>query len=154
MFNFPGTLTGQAITGLTSPTYTLTADIAPDTANGKQVAVTALGGTQAGVTVHTVSSPFTMTASRPKSARLPVINQAVLSASQFPVNQYGLLVRKGLTPLAGVSPRVGSIRITVEVPAGAETNDAANLNALFSAAIGALTNQAQGFRDTVGTNIL
>lgn len=54
---FPGTLTGAEQTGFTSPTYTTAADNAPDF-NAKQVAVTAVGGTQAGVTAHSVSSPF------------------------------------------------------------------------------------------------
>lgn len=153
MITFPGTLTGTAITGLTSPTYTLTTDIAPDTSNGKQVAVTALGGTQAGVTTHTVSSPFTITASRPKNAKLPVIG-ATPSASVVPVNTSVVRIRKGVTPFSGALPRIAQVRIEIDVPAGAETFDKANLDAMFSAAIGVLVNQAQGLRDTVGTNIL
>jgi len=53
-------VTGGAQTGFTAPTYTLSVDTAPDI-NGKQHAVTALGGTQAGVTSHSVSNPFTVT---------------------------------------------------------------------------------------------
>jgi hypothetical protein len=41
-------ITGGAQTGLTSPTYTVVTDTAPPGNPGKQVAVTALGGTQAG----------------------------------------------------------------------------------------------------------
>lgn len=42
-------LTGASQSDLTSPTYTLTSDVAPNS-NGEQAAVTALGGTQTGVT--------------------------------------------------------------------------------------------------------
>ena len=66
MWNPTSPVTGAAQTGLTTPTYTFVADVAPD-ANGKQVAVTALGGTQVGVTPHSVASPFTGTFVRPKS---------------------------------------------------------------------------------------
>lgn len=57
-FTLTSPITGAAQTGFTSPTYTLTSDLAPDN-NGKQVAVTALGGTQVGVTTHSVAAPFT-----------------------------------------------------------------------------------------------
>lgn len=52
-------VTGGTQTGLTSPTYTLTADIAPS-ALGKQHAVTALGGTQTGVRTSSAADPFTV----------------------------------------------------------------------------------------------
>lgn len=64
--SIPGSLTGAAQTGFTTPGYTLTVDNAPDT-NAKQSAVTALTGTQAGVTVHSVSSPFLISAWKPKT---------------------------------------------------------------------------------------
>jgi hypothetical protein len=52
-------VTGAAQSGLTAPTYTLTADVAP-AQNAKQYAVTALGGTQTGVISHSVAAPFTL----------------------------------------------------------------------------------------------
>lgn len=63
-----GTITGQAQTGLTSPTYTTTVDVAPS-ANGKQWAITALGGTQTNVDSHSVSKPFTVTVFKPAVMR-------------------------------------------------------------------------------------
>lgn len=50
-------ITGQPQTGLTNPTYTTITDTAPPGNPGKQVAVSALGGTQAGVNVHSVCHP-------------------------------------------------------------------------------------------------
>jgi len=63
--SYTNPVTGAAQTGLTSPTYTLVADIAPDV-NGRQWAVSALGGTQTGVRTHSASDPFTITVMRPK----------------------------------------------------------------------------------------
>jgi len=68
-FNLTSPVTGASQTGFTAPTYTLTVDTAPDV-NAKQWAVTALGGTQAGVSSHSVASPFTVTMFRPKVLRL------------------------------------------------------------------------------------
>jgi len=66
-------VTGAPITGFTSPTYTLIADTAPDV-NGKAYAVSALGGTQAGVVVSSSSYPFTLLFTRPKVIRqLPAL---------------------------------------------------------------------------------
>ena len=54
-------ITGAAVTGLTSPTYTVAVDTPPNTWS-KQWAVTALGGTQTGVdTSSSASRPFTLT---------------------------------------------------------------------------------------------
>jgi hypothetical protein len=74
-------VTGSAQTGLTSPTFTLTTDVAPDV-NGKQWVVTALGGTQTGVSVHSVASPFSLTFWRPKISRIlgqPNINTGIIA---------------------------------------------------------------------------
>jgi hypothetical protein len=62
-------VTGAAQTGLTSPTYTLSTDVAPSI-NGKQHAITALGGTQTGVNSHSVAAPFTCTFVRPQPLNL------------------------------------------------------------------------------------
>ena len=68
-FSLTSPITGAAQTGFTTPTYTHVADTAPDV-NGRQVAITALGGTQAGVTVHSVASPFSITFFRPKAYKV------------------------------------------------------------------------------------
>lgn len=146
-------VTGSAQTNLTSPTYTIAADVAPDV-NGKQYAVTALGGTQAGVSAHTVSSPFTVTYTRPKQLKsLPAIGTNGQYGS-IPNNTHKVLIRKGVTPSAGQPSRVMQIAIEIGVPAGSETYDSANVRAAISLAIGSLTQLSAGIGDTVVTGVM
>lgn len=147
-------ITGAAQTGLTSPTYTLTADVAPDS-NGKQNAVTALGGTQTGVTTHSVASPFTITATRPKVFRvLGKPNPTTGLVKDVPMNTYTVLTRKGVLPLAA-QPYVNCmIKTTISIPAGSDTADPANLRAALSAHIGALYQQSAGIGDTSVSGII
>jgi hypothetical protein len=153
-FSLTTPITGGAQTGFTSPTYTHASDIAPDV-NGKQVAVTALGGTQAGVTVHSVASPFTVTIIRPKSFKTlaPVVPGTGLLPS-VPKNSWKVIVRKGVTPLAGQPASVMLIKMELDVPAGADTADAPNVRAAISAAIGALNQQSAGLGDTMVSGIV
>lgn len=147
-------ITGAAQTGLTSPTYTLTNDIAPDN-NGKQYAVTALGGTQTGVTTHSVASPFTVTASRPRTFRaLGKPNPTTGLVKDVPVNVYKVLTRKGVLPLSGQPYAVCIIRTEISVPAGSDTYDSANIRAALSAHIGALSQQSAGIGDTSVSGII
>lgn len=150
----PTTITGTAQTNFTTPTYTLTADVAPD-ANGKQVAVTALGGTQTGVTTHSVASPFTLTFVRPKSYKtLGQPNPVTGRLPAVPSNPYNIITRKGVTPLAGQPAKTMVVRTIIEVPAGADSYDAANVRAALSAHIGALSQQSAGVGDTCATGIM
>jgi len=147
-------ITGTAQTGLTTPTYTLTADTAPDN-NGKQNAVTALGGTQTGVTLHSVASPFTVTAVRPKVFKsLGKPNPVTGLVKDVPRNIYKVLTRKGVTPLAGQPFAIAMVSTTIEIPAGSDTVDPANLRAMLSAHIGALSQQSAGIGDTAVSGIL
>lgn len=153
-WNLSSPITGTAQTGLTSPTYTLTTDTAPDN-NGKQVAVTALGGTQTGVTVHSVASPFTHTFIKPKNPKvLGVPNPVTGRLPGVPSNTYSLVTRKGVTPLANQPAKSMVIRTTVDVPAGADSYDAVNVRAALSAHFGALSQQSAGMGDTCVTNIM
>lgn len=147
-------ITGQPQTGLGSPTYTVVTDTAP-TPSGKQVVVTALGGTQTGVTVHSVASPFTLNFTRPANLRVlgqpsPITNVV----SNVPINNYGLLSRKGCTVLAGQAIRVMEIRTIIGVPAGADTADAPNVRAALSAHLGYLVQQSAGFGDMAINGVL
>jgi hypothetical protein len=147
-------ITGAAQTGFTSPTYTLTGDIAPDN-NGKQNAVTALGGTQAGVVAHSVAAPFTITASRPRVFRsLGKPNPTTGVVNNVPMNVYKVLTRKGVLPLAGQSYAICLIRTEISVPAGSDTADPSNLRAALSAHIGALSQQSAGIGDTAVAGII
>lgn len=144
----PVSITGTAQTGLTSPTYTTVVDTAPDV-NAKQVAVTALGGTQTGVNVHSVSQPFQLACWKPKMmAALGKPNPVTGLIANVPTNVYKIITIKGVTPLAGQPFKNLVIRTEVSVPAGADTADAPNVRAALSAHIGLLNNQSAGIGDT------
>lgn len=148
-------ITGGAQTGFTSPTYTVVADTAPANVPGKQVVVTALGGTQVGVTTHTVASPFTINFTRPSNLRvLGNPNPVTGVVTQVPVNTYKTITRKGLTVLAGQPIKVGVITTTIDVPAGSDTADAPNVRAMLSAHNGAVWQQSAGQGDLLINGVL
>lgn len=146
-------VTGAAITGLTSPTYTIAADTAPS-AVSKQYAVSALGGTQTGVTVHSVSSPFTHTMFRPANFKVLGQPNAAGVIRGFPKNVYDVLTRKGVSVLANQPIQTAFIRTQLSLPAGADAYDAVNWKAAISAHIGLLWQIAQGITDTTTTGTL
>jgi len=151
--SLPGSVTGAAQTSFTTPGYTTTADSAPD-ANGKQWAVTALTGTQAGVTVSSVAAPFTWTFVKPKRFRaLGKANPVTGVIADVPRNVYQVLTRKGVLPLAGQPYATMIVRTTIEVPAGSDVADAANVKAALSLHIGGLYQISSGIGDTVLTGV-
>jgi len=148
-------ITGSAQTGLTSPTYTTGTDTAPPATPGKQVYVSALGGTQTGVTVHSIAAPFTLNFTRPAQLRvLPNPNPITGVITNVPTNTMTLVTRKGVLPLAGQPYRTMIIRTTIETPAGADLADAPNVRAALSAHIGGLTQQSAGFGDLAINGVL
>lgn len=153
-FNPTSPVTGAAQTGLTTPTYTLTTDVAP-APNAKQFAITALGGTQSGVDVHSVSKPFTLTMFKPaQAAVLPKANPITGVIKSIPMNNYKIVSRKGVVPAPNQSSEVAIITTTISIPAGADTQEPANLRALLSLHIGALSQQSAGIGDTTISNLL
>jgi len=154
-FTLTSPVTGGAQTGLTSPTYTIAADTAPTSA-GKQYAVTALGGTQAGVdTSSTPSKPFTITLSRPTSLRaLSAVDPVTGVLRSVPRNVYTIRVRKGVLPLAGQAAVPMQIVTSIEVPAGADSADAANVRAALSLMIGSLNQISASIGDSVITGVI
>lgn len=150
----PGSITGSAQTGFTTPGYTLSADTSPDV-NAKQSAVTALTGTQAGVTGHSVSSPFFVSVWKPKVyAVLGKANPTTGLISSVPNNEYKIITQKGVVPAASQPPRKCTIRTIIEVPAGSDTYDPANIRAALSAHIGLLSSVSAGIGDTAINGIL
>ena len=146
-------LPGSAMSGFTSPTYTLTDDVAPSP-NGVQHAVTAIGGTQADVTSHSVSNPFTLTFFRPKTLKVLGAPNSNGIYVNVPRNAYRAITRKGVVPAADQPAQVMLIRSDIQVPAGAETYDAADVKAAICAHIGYLTDLASGIGDTVQDGVL
>lgn len=154
-FTLTSPVTGGAQTGFTSPTYTIALDTAP-TSSGKQYAVTALGGTQTGVdAASSPSKPFTVTLSRPPVLRaLSPVDPVTGVLRSVPRNSYKIIVRKGVTPLAGQAPAVLNATLTIDVPAGADIADAANIRASMSLLVGALNSISASIGDTLVTGVI
>lgn len=147
-------VTGSAQTGFTSPTYTLTTDIAPSQ-NGRQYAVTGLGGTQTGVDAHSASKPFTISVFKPQQIKtLPAANPLTGIIKSIPVNTYKVITRKGAAPAVNQVPQVCRITSTIDVPAGTDTYEPEELRAMLSAHIGALTQMSAELGNTLVTGIM
>lgn len=152
--NLTSPVTGTAQTGFTAPTYTIVADTAPSV-NGKQDAVTAIGGTQSGVVVHSVGIPFTTSRFRPMNLRvLPPANPVTGVIKSIPNNVYKVITRKGVVPALGIPAIPMPITTTIPVPAGADTYDAANIRAAISLHIGTLTQLSAALGDTCVSGII
>lgn len=145
-------VTGSSSTGFTSPTYTVSTDTAPDQ-NGKQFAVTALGGTQTGVEVHSIAKPFTLTWIRPRVMKMLGLPDSGGTIRNVGKNVWKLITRKGAIPAAGQSAQLILIETSISVPAGAETYDAASVRAAISAHIGTLSQQSAGLGDSTVSGI-
>lgn len=154
-FTMTGAITGGAQTGFTTPSYTLTADNAVDV-RSKQSVVTALGGTQAGVVVHSVNAPFTVTVRRPSIIKTIVsafLNGVTGQYSKIPYNEYTVLVRKA-AQVAANQWWVNEFRTTCRIAAGSETYDAANVRAGASLSVGFNNTNSAGLGDTLTTAVL
>lgn len=147
-------ITGTAQTGLTSPTFTFVVDQNP-AVNAKQWAVTALGGTQVGVTTHSVASPFTLSFWRPLNFKfLGPLNPVTGALQSVPMNVYKAITRKGVLPLPAQAFKTAMISSNIEIPAGSDTADPANLRAMISAHIGLLTQISAGIGDTAVNGVI
>ena len=147
-------VTGTAQTGLTSPTYTVATDVAPDI-NGRQYAVTALGGTQTGVRTHAVSDPFTITFFRPRAPKaLQSPNPVTGRYGTVAKNSYTVVLRKGVNFAANQAPEVFITRMVMDVPAGADAYDSANIRAAMSMLIGSLSQQSAGLGDLLINGVI
>ena len=150
-------VTGSPMTGLTSPTYTLSADVYPAGVNGKQYAVTALGGTQTGVFAHSVDRPFTIAMTRPKSVRSgPSVGAfATGKVGTIPKNEFSIIVRKGVASNTTYAPyEVELIKMTIAVPTGAGTADAVNVRAALSLLFGTCFASSDAIGDTIVSAVL
>jgi len=145
-------ITGSAQTGLTSPTYTVVTDRSPASPQVQQVAVSALGGTQAGVRASSVSDPFVLWIKAPAQLRaLPLFSLANGRLPNVPFNTWTAATKKGLIPASGLVSLPGQIESRFSIPAGAETYDAANMRAMISAHIGLLDQVSAALGDAFVT---
>lgn len=147
-------VTGAPQTGLTSPTYTLTADTYPSP-HGEQFAVTALGGTQTGVDVHSVSKPFTLSMERPAQFRqLGLPNPVTGVINSVPMNVYKIRVRKGVDVDSTQPSKIASAEIRISVPAGSDQEDAVSIRAMCSLLFGACYQDSAGIGSVLIDGIL
>jgi hypothetical protein len=147
-------ITGGAQSNLTTPTYTLASDLAPD-ANSRQYVVTALGGTQTGVRASSAGDPFTVTIRKDRTYKvLPARNPVNGSYPNVPMNKTELLFRKGVYIDTDQTTRTANIRVIAELPAGSEVNDPANIRALCSFLVGILNEESQDYGDSLVTGII
>lgn len=145
--------TGGTVTGLTSPTFTLVDDTAPSV-NGKQKAVSALGGTQGTASANSISKPFTVTFYKPASPRvLPPANPLTGMRGSIPNNQYKLIIRKGGYADSGV-PAVAVCRLTIDIPAGMDAYAPDDIKSMISFLVGVLNEESQDLAETVLTGVL
>jgi hypothetical protein len=148
-----GTITGQAQTGFVTPAYTVVEDT-PPAVNAKQLAVTALTGTQTGANAGSISKPFTAAIFRPASVRqLPTANPVSGLRGSIPNNTWNIVVRKGGEVAAGV-PANMVIRCSIAVPAGMDSYSAAEVRAAMSFFIGLLVEESADLGDTIVSGIL
>lgn len=146
-------VTGAAVTGLTSPTYTLTLDTV-SIGNGKQYAVTALGGTQTGARTHSNSSPCTLTWFKdPVTKQLPALNGNGQLGS-VPMIKNRLIFRQGQLPLAGQAYKNAVCRVEFDMPVGADVADVVQQKAFVSLIAGVLWGNANEFYNTLATGVM
>lgn len=153
-FNPTSPVAGAAMSGFTAPTYTLTADTPPNPQT-KQYAVTAVGGTQTGVSVHSPSSPFIFAISRPAAFKgLSLVNPVTGQLTSVPRNTWKMLAVKGAIPLTGQAPQNCVFRAEMVVPAGVETTSPAELKAWLALVGGLLWAECNDVQLCLTTGLL
>jgi hypothetical protein len=102
-----------------------------------------------------VSSPFTISAFRPVSYKtLGSPNPVTGIIANVQNNTYKVITRKGVLPLSGQPTKTMIVTTTIDVPAGADLADPANIRAALSAHLGAVAQQSAGIGDTAVSGII
>lgn len=144
--------TGGAVTGFTSPAFTLVDDTAP-VVNAKQKTVTNVSGVGT-ATPNTASRPFTATFYRPAAiSQLPAANPVTGKRGQIPNNEYKLIIRKGGFASSD-TPCTAVARLSISVPAGMDSYNADEVKALVSFLVGLLNEESNDLADTLVTGVL
>lgn len=117
--------------------------------NGKQYAVTAVGGTGNTPRVHGSGDPFTATYFKVASYKTLGPLNAAGFPSRVPRNVDKWVFRKGVIPHTSLAAQPAIITVTIDRPAGTESNNPIDMRALLSFAYGVLSQQSSGNGDTV-----
>jgi len=151
-----GTITGAAVTGFTAPLYATVVDQS-DISSKSFIVNGLVSGTAPGtVTFHTITSPFSTLirrAARLQALSIKFLNGITGKYTKVPRNPYSIVTRKGVSIQNGQVETM-LIRTTIEVPAGAESFDLANVRAGLSAHCGFVFAQADGAATTTSNGIL
>lgn len=153
-FTPSGAVTGATVTGLTSPTYTVTADLVTPP-NMKQFVVSALGGTQTDVSLHSVASPFLVSMTKPSIFKpLSLVNPITGRLTSVPRNNWKMIFLNGATPLPGQAsvPMLG--RLELAIPAGVDSADPNEVAAFMSFIGGIMWSQASGIAASLKDGVL
>ncbi|DAD52440.1 coat protein [ssRNA phage SRR5466725_1] len=151
--NLTSPLTGAAQTGLTSPTFTLSADTAPTIA-GKQFAISALGGTQTNVLANTIATPFTISLFKPAKIKAVPANSLLAGIQpNWPKNQNKLITRKSVN-CTSIAQSILEIRTEFNIPAGAPVQDLVSIKSAISSHIGALQQDLDQWYEAIESGTL
>lgn len=151
----PSVITGPTtVTGLTNPTWTYTSDSVAPLPNSKQYAVTAIGGTQTGVTVHSIGNPFYARFTKPAIYKILANPNVSGVIKAFPKNYYELLTVKGVLPLANQPIQQFPIRTSFGLPAGADVADPVVVASAIASHAALLWQLAEELRKSVLTGIV
>jgi hypothetical protein len=71
-----------------------------------------------------------------------------------PKNTWKVIVRKGVTPLAGQAPSLFLISMSMDVPAGSDLADPDNIRAAVSLAVGSLNQASAGIGDSLNSGVI
>jgi hypothetical protein len=85
---------------------------------------------------------------------LPQANPVTGVIKNVPINTYKLITRKGAVPAVNQVSLTARITTVFEIPAGTDTYEPEELNAMISAHAGALWNQADGIATTLRTGVI
>jgi hypothetical protein len=92
---------------------------------------------------------------RPQNPQvLAPVNPVTGVLTKVPTNTYKVIGRKGVLPLAGQAYKTLVATLVLEIPAGSDTADSANVRALLSAMFGAVSQASAGIGDTCITGTL
>lgn len=139
-------------TALTAATYTFLPDMANDNRT-KVFYVSAVGGTQSGVTVHRGDKPKQWMIKRPAVIKTPsAYNQVSGRYGRVPKNVVRTIF-KGAADIAANQPEPLLVTTDFSIPAGAPVYDRANVEACVLASIAALWDQKEEIIQAIYDNV-
>lgn len=131
-------VTGAAVTGLTSPAFTLVG-VNSDYRTRKYY-VSQLGGTQPGVVPHNIAKPFTIEVQRPATIKYPSASvlDTVGNISTVPKNRFDVKTEKGIDVNAAGGVGVSYAGAYASIPVNGTVQDLMSIKSQLSLTVGTL----------------